>query len=134
MYSKLGQQDAEELRTDINRVLKSSHSPKPNLNKAQAQALGKLKRDRDRQVLTDNKGVTMVIMDRQDYVNKSNQLLAQPAYRVIPRDPTNKIKTKLINIIKRVKCQARLDNNTFKAIYPTGCGVPIFYGLCKIHK
>ena len=45
----------------------------------------------------------MVIMDRQDYVNKSNQLLSQPAYRSIPRDPTNKIKTKLINIIKWLK-------------------------------
>ena len=57
----------------------------------------------DRLVLTANKGVAMVIMDRQDYINKSNQLLSQPAYRSIPRDPVNKIKTKLINILKRVK-------------------------------
>ena len=62
------------LRADINRVLRSSQPPKPNLTKAQTQALRELKRDRDRLVLTADKGVAMVIMDRQDYVNKSNQL------------------------------------------------------------
>ena len=76
----------------------------------------------------------MVIMDRQDYVNKSNQLLAQPVYRAIPRDPTNKTKPKLINIFKRVKSQTGLDNNTYKAMYPMGCGAPKFYGFPEIHK
>ena len=76
VYTKLGQQDAEELRT--------SHPPKPNLTKAQSQAIKKLKRDRDCIVLTANKQVAMVIMDRQDYINKSNNLLNQPTYRAIP--------------------------------------------------
>ena len=101
--SKLDQQDSEELRANIKRLLRPSHSPKTNLSKAQTQALRELKRDRDRIVLTTDKGVAMVIMDRQDYINKSNQLSSQPAYRSIPRDPTNKIKNKLINILKRVK-------------------------------
>ena len=73
-------------------------------------------------------------MNRQDYVNKSNQLLAEPTYRAIPRDPTNKLKTKLIIILKRVKSQTGLDNNTYKAMHPMGCGAPKFYGLPKIHK
>ena len=30
----------------------------------------------------------MVIMDRQDYINKANSLLNQNTYRSIPRDPT----------------------------------------------
>ena len=77
--------------------------PKPNVNKAPGQACRELKRDRDRLVLTADKGVPMVIMDRQDYINKSKHLLAQPAYRAIPRNPTNKIKAKLINILKGSK-------------------------------
>ena len=28
-----------------------------------------------------DKGVAMVIMDRQEYIDKANNLLAQPAYR-----------------------------------------------------
>ena len=45
----------------------------------------------------------MVIMDRQDYINKANRLLNQNTYRSIPRDPTNTIKNKLISILKRFK-------------------------------
>ena len=76
----------------------------------------------------------MVVMDRQDYINKSNNLLAQPAYRPIPQDPTNKIKAKLITILKKVRSQTGLDSNTYKAMYPKGCSASKFYGLPKIHK
>ena len=76
----------------------------------------------------------MVIMDRQDYINKANSLLIQNTYRSILRDPTTTIKNKLINIIKRVKNQTGLDSNTYKSMYPTGCVPPRFYGLPKIHK
>ena len=80
--------------------------------------------DRDCIVLTADKGVAMVIMDRQDYVSKGNTLLNQNTYRSIPQDPTNTIKNKLINILKRVKSQTGLSNQTYKAMYPTGC-VPL---------
>ena len=75
--TKLSQQDAKELRADINQVLKSSHPTKPNLTKAQTLALRELKRDRHHIVLTADKGVAMVIIDRQDYINKANCLLNQ---------------------------------------------------------
>ena len=100
---KLSLQDAEELRANINRVLRSSHPSKPNLTKAQTSALRELKRDRDHIVLTADKGVAMVIMDRQDYINKANQLLNQDTYKEITKDPTNSIKNKLINILKNIK-------------------------------
>ena len=104
--TKLSQQDAEELRPEVNRVLRSSHTPKPTLTEAQNLALRELKRDRDCIVLTADKRVAMVIMDRQDYINKANSLLNQNTYRSITRDPTNYIKNKLISILKRVKNQA----------------------------
>ena len=132
--TKLSQQDAEELRADINRVLRSSHPPKPNLTKAQNIALRELKRDRDHIVLTADKGVAMVVMDRQDYINKANQLLNQNTYKVISKDPINTIKNKLINILKNIKTKSGLGTNTYKSMYPTGCVPPKFYGLPKIHK
>ena len=76
----------------------------------------------------------MVIMDRQDYINKANHLLNQNTYKSIAKDPTNSIKNKLINILKRVKTKTGLDSNTYKSMYPTGCVPPKFYGLPKIHK
>ena len=51
----------------------------------------------------------MVIMDRQDYISKANNLLSQNTYRSIPRDPTNTIKNKLISILKRVKNKTAVD-------------------------
>ena len=113
---------------------KSLSSPKPNLTKAQNLAIRELKKDRDRIVLTADKWVAMVIMDRQDYITKANNLLSQNTYRSIQWDPNNTIKNKLINILKRVKIQTGLNNQTYKAMYPTGCIPPKFYGLPKIHK
>ena len=47
-------------------------------------------------------------MDRQDYINKANQLLNQDTYKVITKDPTNTIKNKLINILKGIKTKTGL--------------------------
>ena len=58
----------------------------------------------------------MLIMDRQDYINKANQLLNQSTYRSITKDPSSSIKNKLINILKRVKNQTGLDSNTYKSM------------------
>ena len=85
-------------------------------------------------VITADKGVAMVAMDRQGYINKSNNLLSQPVYRPIPQDPTKKIKAKLITILKKVISQTGFASNTYKAMYPTGCSAPKFYRLPKIHK
>ena len=97
-------------------------------------ALRELKRDRDRIVLTADKGVAMVVMDRQDYINKANHLLNQNTYKTITKDPTNSIKNKLINILKTIKTKSVLGTSTYKSMYPTGCVPPKFYGLPKIHK
>ena len=90
--------------------------------------------DRDCIVLTIDKGVAMVTMDRQDYINKVNHLLNQSTYKVITKDPTNTIKNKLINILKSIKTKTGLGINIYKSMYPTGCVPPKFYGLPKIHK
>ena len=66
----------------------------------------------------------MVIMDRQDYIGKANMPLSQNTYRSIIQNPTNTVKNKLLNILKRVKSQTGLSNQTYKAMYPTGCIPP----------
>ena len=73
-------------------------------------------------------------MDKEGYVNKVQELLAQPAYRLLPRDPTNKIKAKLITKLRTIEKDNNLEESTYKAMYPTGCTPPKFYGLPKIHK
>ena len=45
----------------------------------------------------------MVVLDREDYNNKARDLLNTPAYKEIPKDPTNKIKAQLITKLRRIK-------------------------------
>ena len=76
----------------------------------------------------------MVAVDRQEYMNKASNPLAMPACRPIPNDPTNKIKAKLISILRKVKKETGLEDSTYKYMYPTGCSAPKFYWLPKIQK
>ena len=45
----------------------------------------------------------MILIDRKYYIDKATDLLVQPAYRTIGRDPTNKLKDKLITILGQSK-------------------------------
>ena len=85
-------------------------------------------------MLTADKGVAMVVMDMEDYIQKVESLLVQPAYRTIDRDPTSQIKAKLVTTLRKIKKDTNIDEGTYNTIYPTGCIPPRFYGLPKIHK
>ena len=45
--------------------------------------------------------------------------LEQPTYQPIPLDPTNKYKTKLLNILKRIQRESGMDDTTCKRMYST---------------
>ena len=96
-FSKLPTQEADEFRSDINRLLKQQqqqHNNNCNLNPAQCRALTQLKQDNTRVVLTADKGVAMVIMDQQEYNNKAQTLLQDSnTYKVLNKDPTPNSKT-----------------------------------------
>ena len=130
----LDHEEAEELRADINRMLRSSQPPKPNLTKAELKALTELKKDSNRIVLTANKSVAIIVMDRKDYIDRAANLLSLPAYRTIERDPSNKLKAKLITLLRSLKRETRLEDHLYKYMYVIGCSSPKFYGLPKIHN
>ena len=55
----------EELRADINGLFRRAQAPKTNLNKAEIKTLAELKRDKDRIILTVDKGEAMVVLDME---------------------------------------------------------------------
>ena len=59
--------------------------------------------------------------------------LKEKTYKIIPTDPTKRQKSKLIQILKKIKEEGGMSESTYK-IYPTGAVIQIFYGLQKIHK
>ena len=126
--------EAEELRGEVKSIMKKTKPPKSNISKEEARAMEELKKDQDRMVLTADKGVHMVVMDREDYEKKAEELLSQSTYRVLPSDPTTKQKNKLIAILKTIKSEGGINDNIYKRLYPTGASTPKYYGLPKVHK
>ena len=45
-----------------------------------------------------------------------------------------KLKNKLITKLKKIKLDTRMDDTTYRRMYPTGVVLPKFYGLPKVHK
>ena len=61
-------------------------------------------------------------------------MLNTGTYKKISEDPAKKQKNKLISILKNIKAEGELNEETYRRLYPTA-GVPSkFYGLPKIHK
>ena len=78
--------------------------PKPNISKDQAKAFKDLGQNKDGVMLTVDKGVAMVVLDRQDCISKDMDLLAdRDTYRPLTDNPTNKHKNKLINMLRTIK-------------------------------
>ena len=66
---------------------------KPNITKEEVKALKEFRQDKDRVIHRVNKAMTMVPPDRQDYINKDKELLAQRGvYRALTADPTKNTK------------------------------------------
>ena len=134
MCHKLKEEDAREFRSDINSLLRRAQVPKPNLSEQESLGLAQLKKNKDRVVLTANKEVAMVVMDKEDYIQKAESLLVQPANRTTDRDPASKIKAKLINTLRKSKKDTNIGEGMYKTMYPTSCMPTRFYGLLKSIK
>ena len=60
---------AEELRVETSRVLKYDCHLKPNLTMEEAWVLKEPKEDKSMVILKVDKGMAMVVLDKQDYIN-----------------------------------------------------------------
>ena len=85
-------------------------------------------------VLTADKSVVLVDMDRKEYQGKVEGLVAILTYRTIQADPTNKLKAQLIQKLRRIKRETNMGEGMYRFMYPTSCTIPTFYGLPKMNK
>ena len=131
---QLTQGKAEDLRGEIKSLLKKDHKIKPNIPRDEHQAPREMKRDNTRMVLTVDKGVSMVVVDREEYTARSEELLHQPNYMILKTDPTNKYKNKLSALLKSIKTEGGINDNTYIRLYPTEAVPAKYYGLPKVHK
>ena len=67
--------EADEFRAEIARILKQVRPSKSNISKEEWKAIKELRADKDHLVVTADKGVTLVVIDKMYYIQKMNQLL-----------------------------------------------------------
>ena len=107
--TQLKQGEAEELQGEVKAILKKIQAPKSNITRKEHKALKDPRKDISRIILTADKEVSMVVMDREDYIRKVEDLLSQPTYKSIPTDPTTKYKNKLIFRLKTIKKEGGIN-------------------------
>ena len=91
--SRLSQGEADELQVEVKKTLKKAQNKTrttSNITSDEFKALKEMKDDKSRIILTTDKGVALVIMEKNDYIQKAEELLNTTTYKKIPEDPTNK--------------------------------------------
>ena len=90
--TKLPQREADELRSHCSCLLGDHHPPsKFNITPSEQRAIKELREDQSKVVLTAEKGTAMVVMDKQDYMDKAfNPLSDTNIHGTISKDPTTK--------------------------------------------
>ena len=134
VYTALKQGEVEELRGEVKPSLRRYNHPKYSITREEHKTLGELKKYKNRIILTADKAVSIVLMDKEDYNRKAEALLRQPTYKPIPTDPTNKYKNKLISQLKTINTEGGINEVIYRRLYSTGASLPKFYGLPKVHK
>ena len=76
----------------------------------------------------------MVVLDKTEYTNKAQEMSEDwGTYKEIRTDATNKLKNKLINLLKNIKAEGGMSDKLY-TMCPTGAVALTFYGLHKIQK
>ena len=78
---KLKEGEADELRVEIKNMLKKAQTPRSNISKEEFKAIRELKEDDSRIILTADKGVALLVLNKEDYIRKAEHLLNQQTYR-----------------------------------------------------
>lgn len=94
-----------------------------------------LKDNPDIIVLNADKGNVTVIMKKDDYIDKMQQLLNdEKTYEILPIDPTNKIEAKCNKLITQWKNNEYISKKQARNLRRYNSVIAKMYGQVKIHK
>ena len=121
---KLEKGEAEELRAEVKNILKKAHPPKPNITKEEWKVIERLRKDDNHIVLMADKGMALVVMKREDYDKKVEDLLNTTTYTTINSDPTTRYKNKLVSLLKTIKTQGGISDALYRNFIQLGLEYP----------
>ncbi|XP_072024912.1 uncharacterized protein [Amphiura filiformis] len=133
--AKLPWQEAKSLRAEVTGMLKSATVPKSNITKEERLAMNELKKSKDLLIMGADKGRCTIVKTTTEYENKVHAMLSdERTYEKLKKDPTQIYKRKLLENLKRLKEEKKIDEGQYRLLYPTAESVPRLYCTTKIHK
>ena len=131
---KLESAEANDLRGRVCSILKKAKLPPPNMTRSDRAAVKSVKESPDIVILTADKGSATVVMNRSEYTEKIEDLLKDPVYRKITKDPTSATERKITRELKKLEQEKHITKTLMNRLKPTASRPPKLYGLPKIHK
>ena len=131
--------DCSGLYHDVNGILntftnKSIHT---NITKSEHLALKNLRNDKDHIIVTADKGVILVVLDKTECIIKCDALPQDNSvYPHLSKDTSPTIHKELIKILQDYKNNNFISETEYTQLRPHGSNSPAtgFYGLPKIYK
>ena len=134
----------ERLKVEIKRESFSSYDnysfwDELNISKEEHLALKDLSANNDLIIQKSDKGNSVVLLNRNDYIKRLNEMLSDSSkFKKLNVKPGKEInfllqqEDSLTNFLKKVK--KSISEQLYKELYPRGSQPGIMYGLSKIHK
>ena len=123
---------------DVNRIL-NTFTNKPihtNITKSEHFALENLRKDKNCIIVTADRGVALVVMDKTEYITKFEGLLQDNSVYQHLQDKYPTIHKVLVKILQDYKNNNFISETEYTQLRSHGSNSPAarFYGLPKIHK
>ena len=131
--------DCSGLYHDVNRILNTFTNKliHTNITKSEHLAFENLRKDKDHIIVTADKGVALVVMDKTEHITKCKAFLQDNSvYQYLSKDISPTIHKELIKILQDYKNNNFISETEYTQLRPCGLNSPAarFYGLPKIHK
>ena len=97
-------------------------------------ALNNLVKAYDVVIVPADKGNAVVLLDLDDYVQKAKDLIDQPPFQRVKKDPTKCVEDKINRHLWQLHQQGAIDRCLYNRLHASSCPLPRFYGRLKIHK
>ena len=124
--------EAQDLRKDVLRILKTAKPVKDNLTRDQRSALKELKNDNNISIYPFDKGSGLVRIKNEDAITKIKEQIKDA--EIIQVDPTDSFARDIRKELSVLNKKGRFTKSEYNQIYPSDAIPPRMYGAIKAHK
>ena len=114
---------------------RSYSRPNALYSQEELNTLKDLRNDNSIVIMKLDKGNGVVILNKDEYHKKMDEILADsPKFEILDDDDAVKRENQVKALLKKLKSDNCVTEKTYNEMYPTGTRIRILYGLPKIHK